>query len=275
MNPAVPLVLDSPHSGHDFPADFDAIVGEAELRESEDCYVDELYAAAHELGAPLLAASFPRTYIDPNRHAGDVDLELIDGAWPWDYQPSGKARIGKSLVWRTLEDGRPIYAHKLPPEVVRGRIQRFHTPYHRSLKSLLDKTHQKFGRVYHINCHSMRAVAGKQSDEGEGAVRADFVLGDRDGTTCAPEFTALVAAKLRSMGYAVAVNDPYKGVELVRKHGRPAEKRNSLQIEIKRTLYMNEETLAPNAGYAKLEIDLARMLAAVRDHIKAAIGQAT
>src|SRR5262245_39977325 len=114
-----PLVLDSPHSGHDFPADFDAVVSEAELREAEDCYVDELYAAARELGVPLLAARFPRTYIDPNRHAGDVDLELIDGRlpadWPWQYQPSGKARIGKSLIWRTLEDGRPIYARKLKP----------------------------------------------------------------------------------------------------------------------------------------------------------------
>jgi len=98
----VPLVLDSPHSGREFPADFDAMVTEAELREAEDCYVDELYAAAGELGAPLLAARFPRTYLDLNRHAGDVDLELIEGDWPWEYRPSGKARVGKSLIWRTL-----------------------------------------------------------------------------------------------------------------------------------------------------------------------------
>ena len=95
------LVLDSPHSGHDFPADFDAVVSERELRESEDCYVDELYAAAEEIGAPLVAARVPRTYIDANRHAGDVDLDLIEGPWPWEYRPSGKARIGKSLIWRT------------------------------------------------------------------------------------------------------------------------------------------------------------------------------
>ena len=263
MNPAVPLVLDSPHSGHDFPADFDAIVGEAELRESEDCYVDELYAAAHELGAPLLAASFPRTYIDPNRHAGDVDLELIDGAWPWEYQPSGKARIGKSLVWRTLEDGRPIYAHKLPPEVVRGRIQRFHTPYHRSLKSLLDKTHQKFGRVYHINCHSMRAVAGKQSDEGEGAVRADFVLGDRDGTTCDLRFREFVFQALAGMGYDVKVNDPYKGVELVRAYSDPRAGRHSLQIEINKRLYLEDGKLRKSAGFSRLQKDLGELLKAV------------
>src|SRR6185503_17950453 len=244
MNPAVPLVLDSPHSGHDFPADFDAIVGEAELRESEDCYVDELYAAAHELGAPLLAASFPRTYLDPNRHAGDIDLELIEGAWPWEYRPSGKARIGKSLVWRTLEDGRPIYAHKLSPEVVRGRIERYHRPYHEKLRALLEATYGRFGRVYHINCHSMRAVAGKQSDDGQGAVRADFVL-----------------------GYSVKVNDPYKGVELVRAFSDPKRGRHSLQIEINKRLYMEEGSLRKGVGFARLQKNLAELLKAVLDEI--------
>ena len=157
----VPLVLDSPHSGRDFPADFDAIVSEADLREAEDCYVDELYAGALELGAPLLAAAFPRTYVDPNRHAGDVDLELIEGSWPWEYRPSGKAKIGKALIWRTLEDGRPIYRKKLSVERVRSRIERFHVPYHEKLKEHLDAAHRRFGRVLHINCHSMRSVAGR------------------------------------------------------------------------------------------------------------------
>ena len=267
MNPAVPLVLDSPHSGHEFPADFDAIVGEAELRESEDCYVDELYAAAHELGAPLLAASFPRTYLDPNRHAGDVDLELIEGAWPWEYRPSGKARIGKSLIWRTLEDGRPIYAHKLSPEVVRDRIQRFHAPYHQSLKDLLDRTHRQFGRVYHINCHSMRAVAGKQSDDGQGAVRADFVLGDRDGTTCEARFTEFVRQALAGMGYSVKVNDPYKGVELVRAFSDPERGRHSLQIEINKRLYMEEGSLRKGVGFARLQNNLGELLKAVIDEL--------
>ena len=263
MIPAVPLVLDSPHSGHEFPADFDAIVSEAELRESEDTYVDELYAAAHEVGAPLLAASFPRTYLDPNRHAGDVDPELIEGKWPWEYRPSGKARIGKSLIWRTLEDGRPIYARRLKPETVRGRIERFHTPYHRSLKDLLDKTHQRFGRVYHINCHSMRAVAGKQSDEGEGAVRADFVLGDRDGTTCDLRFRELVFQALVGMGYDVKVNDPYKGVELVRAYSDPRAGRHSLQIEINKRLYLEDGKLRKSAGFPRLQKNLGELLKAV------------
>jgi len=255
-----PLVLDSPHSGHDFPADFGAIVSEAELRESEDCYVDELYAAAHELGVPLLAATFPRTYLDPNRNAGDVDLELIEGPWPWEYRPSGKARIGKSLIWRTLEDGRPIYGRKLAPEAVRRRIERFHAPYHRSLQELLESATQKSGRVYHINCHSMRCVAGKQSEDGPGNVRPDFVLGDRDGTTCEPRFTELVRETLAGMGYRVTVNDPYKGVELIRAYSDPKVGRHSLQIEINKRLYMDEKTLAKTAGFARLQKDLGELL---------------
>jgi N-formylglutamate amidohydrolase len=267
MKPAAPLVLDSPHSGHDFPADFDAIVGEAELRESEDCYVDELYAAAGELGVPLLAASFPRTYLDPNRHAGDVDLELIEGPWPWEYRPSGKARIGKSLIWRTLEDGRPIYSSKLRPDTVRGRIERFHAPYHQSLRDLLDNTFKKHGRVYHLNCHSMRAVAGKQSDDGPGAVRADFVLGDRDGTTCEARFTEFVRATLAGMGYSVKVNDPYKGVELVRAYSDPKGGRHSLQIEINKRLYLDDGTLRKSIGFSRLQRNLGELLGALVDEL--------
>lgn len=264
MIPAVPLVLDSPHSGREFPADFDAVVTEAQLREAEDCYVDELYAGAEELGAALLAASFPRTYVDANRHAGDIDLELMEGGlpsdWPWDYRPSGKAKLGKALVWRTLEDGRPIYAGRLKPQAVHLRIERCHSPYHRQLQSLLDHAVRKFGKVFHINCHSMRSVAGRQSNDGEGAARADFVLGDRDGTTCDPRFTEFVRAALASMGYSVKVNDPYKGVELVRAFSQPKAGRHSLQIEINKRLYMDEATLARNAGFERLQSNLGELM---------------
>jgi N-formylglutamate amidohydrolase len=262
--PAIPLVLDSPHSGNRFPDDFGAAVSEAELREGEDCFVDELYAAAPGMGAPLLAALWPRTYLDPNRHAGDVDLDLIDGPWPWEYVPSGKAKLGKALLWRTLEDGRPIYARRLSPESVRARIERCHAPYHAALRGLLDASVKKFGKVWHINCHSMRGTAGKQSEDGEGNVRADFVLGDRDGTSCEPAFTELVRGMLSGMGYSVKVNDPYKGVELVRAYSDPKAGRHSLQIEISKRLYMDEAALAKSANFGRLQQDLSTLLEEIR-----------
>jgi len=264
----LPLVLDSPHSGNRFPEDFGHAVSEMELRDGEDCYVDQLFEAAARLGAQLLAASFPRTYIDVNRHSGDIDPELIEGAWPHEFRPSGKAKIGKALVWRTLDDGRPIYARKLAPAEVKRRIERFHTPYHLALRGLLDAAHGRFGSVYHINCHSMKAVAGKQSDDGAGRLRAEFVLGDRDGSSCEPGFTDFVRATLVAMGYDVKVNDPYKGVELVRAYSNPAACRHSLQVEINRRLYMNEITLEKTAGFEPLKANLTRLLRVVAEYCR-------
>ncbi len=266
---AVPLVLDSPHSGRDFPADFDAAVSEFDLREGEDCFVDELYQPATELGVPLLAAQFPRTYLDPNRHCGDIDLELIEGGqWPHEHVPSGKHRIGKALIWRTLEDQRPIYGRKLAVDEVLSRIERCHTPYHRALRALLDDTHASFGAVYHINCHSMPAVGGKMGEGGEGKPRADFVLGDRDGTSCDPAFTEFIRATLAAMGYDVAVNDPYKGVELVRAYSQPQARRHSVQLEVNKRLYMNEATREKHDGFGLLQANLTRLVEAINDYIR-------
>ncbi len=266
--PSAPLVLDSPHSGFDFPADFDAIVSEFDLRDGEDCFVDELYRPATEFGVPLLAANFPRTYLDPNRHHGDIDLDLIEGRhWPHEYRPSGKAAIGKSLVWRTLDDGRPIYGRRLRVEEIQSRIQRCHAPYHRALIELLDSTHARFGTVYHLNCHSMNAVAGSMGEGGAGSARADFVLGDRDGTSCDPRFTEFVRTTLVALGFDVRVNDPYKGVELVRAYSDPARGRHSLQVEINKRLYMDEARRAPHTGFASLQAQLTQMIEAIRDYI--------
>jgi N-formylglutamate deformylase len=265
--PRVALLLDSPHSGHDFPADFDAVLSEFDLRDGEDSFVDELYLPATELGVALIAAQFPRTYLDPNRHAGDIDLELIDNAhWPHERVPSGKAAIGKALIWRTLDDGRAIYARKLSVAEIESRIERCHVPYHGALTRWIAATHARFGVSYHINCHSMNEVAGVQGEGGRGSRRADFVLGDRDGSTCEPGFTAFVKRWLEAAGYDVKVNDPYKGVELVRAYSDPAGGRHSLQIEINKRLYMDELSRAKNAGFDMLQNNLRGLVAALIDY---------
>ncbi|MEO8187426.1 MAG: N-formylglutamate amidohydrolase [Burkholderiaceae bacterium] len=268
QQPRVPLVLDSPHSGFEFPADFDAVVSEFELRDGEDCFVDELYMPTTDLGISLLAAQTPRTYLDPNRHAGDIDLDLIEGGkWPHAHVPSGKARIGKALIWRTLDNGRAIYGRKLKVDEVLARIERHHTPYHRALKDAIDRTHARFGVVYHINCHSMNSVAGKMGEGGPGSPRADFVLGDRDGSTCDPAFTEFVRASLAATGHTVSVNDPYKGVELVKAYSKPVDRRHSLQLEINKRLYMDEAKRERNAGFVPLQRKLQNLIEAIVDYI--------
>ena len=92
----------------------------------------------------------------------------------------------------------------------------------------------------------------------------DFVLGDREGTTCAPQFTRTMAHLLEEMGYKVQLNDPYRGVEIVRRYGAPADGVHSLQVEINRRLYLNEETLQPHAGFAVLQENLNQLLGQLR-----------
>ncbi len=255
----VPLVLDSPHSGTAYPEDFDHLPSRSIVRLAEDTYVGELYAAAPDLGATLVEALFPRAYIDPNRHVADIDLQLMADAWPGPSTPSRKTAQGIGLVWRLAHGGVPMYARKLSAAEVQRRIANYYEPYHRSVTAAIDERHRAFGAVWHLNCHSMPGVGDVMSDD-PGRARGDFVLGDRDGTTCEPEFTAFIATRLAEMGYAVAINDPYKGVELVRKFGRPSERRHSLQIEINRKLYMDEVTLEKIDGFVTLQANLKRLV---------------
>jgi len=268
---AVPLVLDSPHSGTSYPEEFDHAPPRALVRQAEDTHVATLWRAAPSFGATLLEARFPRAFIDPNRSLADIDPELLSEPWPHAIAPTRKTLQGIGLVWRMAADGVPMYARKISCAEIADRIDRYWRPYHAELDAVLDARVQRFGVVWHMNCHSMPAVGDARSDD-PGRERADFVLGDRDGSTCEPAFTQLVADTLRQMGYAVAVNDPYKGVEIVRKHGRPAEQRHSLQIEIKRTLYMDEQTFAPTAGFLRLEADLARLTATIAGRLRERLG---
>ena len=262
-DPQQPLVLDSPHSGAVRPADFDTVLDDAALRTAEDSFVDELYRPATQRGVTLLAAQWSRVYLDVNRLADDIDPELLDAPWPGAVATSGKARLGKALLWRTLDDGRPVYARRLAVAEVQRRIARCHAPYHASLRALLDAAHARFGHVVHVNCHSMNAVAGAQGEGGAGRVRADFVLGDRDGTTCDPALTRFVRDTLAAMGYDVAVNDPFKGVALVQAYSDPARGRHSLQIEINKRLYMDEAARARHDGFAPLQRNLMRLVDAL------------
>jgi N-formylglutamate deformylase len=263
----VPLVFDSPHSGSHYPEDFRFSCPLNLLRTAEDAYVDELYAAAPEFGATLIGAVFPRSYLDPNRAADDLDNALIDGPWPWPLSPSHRTRAGLGVVRRVARPGIPIYDRKLTVDEILSRVDRYHTPYHRVLDETCERTRRKFGVVWHVNCHSMPS----QRSGKKGGHCADFVLGDRDGKSCASEFTEFVAQALRGRGYTVRVNEVYKGVEIVKRQGRPAAQRHSLQIEVDRALYMDQKTLEKSPGFASLQADITQLIGELREFAGGAI----
>jgi N-formylglutamate deformylase len=269
MGGPIPLVCDSPHSGTHYPADFGAAVEPALLRKGEDTHVDALWGAAPRVGATLLAANFPRVYIDPNRMLEDLDPDLLASPWPQPLEPGPKTRLGYGLVWRNVDKATPIYDRKLSVEEVQGRIDRYYKPYHAALAKSIETAFGQFGRVWHLNLHSMPNDAYQRLGIDSPHPLADFVLGNRDGTTCAPEFVALVESELRACGYTVRRNDPYKGVQLIAQIGQPHLRRHSLQIEIRRPLYMDEKTREPNAGFKDVQRDLTTVLEKIAAYIRA------
>jgi N-formylglutamate amidohydrolase len=271
----LPLVFDSPHSGVVYPADFRHAAPLALLRTAEDTHVDALYAAAPAHGAVLLAAHFPRSYIDVNRAADDIDPALLAEPWPGDVppgrlSPGEKTKLGIGLIRRLAVPGTPVYDRHLSAAEIRARIDTYYQPYHDALAAIVDALHARFGAVWHVNCHSMAARGSDMTPDGA-VERADFVLGDRDGTSCDATFTELVAQALRAQGHAVAINDPYTGAELVRRHGDPQRRRHSLQIEINRRLYMDEATRERSAGFARLQADLTVLIAEIAGHVRTVV----
>lgn len=261
---SAPLVLDSPHSGTAYPADFGHDCELSVLRQAEDTHVEKLYDFAPGLGVAWIEALFPRSYIDVNRNTTEFDVTLIDEPWadPVETTPAalGKVRLGKGLIWRMTDDGRPLYKRKLSAAEVRARIDNCWRPYHEAVAQAIHDAHERHGYSMHLNCHSMPAVASAYATDFPGLEHADFVVGDRDGSTADPRLSQLVCEVLRGFGYDVAYNHPYKGVELVRRYGDPARQRHSIQLEVNRKLYMDETSLEPHAGFTTLRGHLRQLV---------------
>jgi N-formylglutamate deformylase len=258
------LVLDSPHSGVGYPADFRHACDLAVLRRAEDTHVEKLYDFAPALGAAWIEALFPRSYLDANRNVTEIDTALLQDAWTGEVATDpatlSKVRLGKGLVWRCTDEGLPIYDRLLTAQELQARIDSCWRPYHAAVAQAIEAAHARHGYSIHLNCHSMPAVAASHATEFPGLVHADFVIGDRDGSSADPRLSRRLCEFLSARGYSVEYNHPYKGVELVRRHSDPAHHRHSIQVEVNRKLYMDEHSLQTHAGFPALHATLEAMV---------------
>ena len=221
----------------------------------EDRLVDALLAGAPAAGIPLIAAGFPRSYVDPNRAESDLDPAMVGEGWTRETAPTAYAERGLGLFFGVGLDGAPLYDTPLGNEAAARRIDAFWRPYHAALKAELEAAQRRWGAVWHIDWHSMRPIGNALApDPGRG--RADFVVGDLDGSSAEPAFSDFAVGELERLGYEVARNDPFKGGYITALHGRPGEGRHSIQIEINRGLYLDMETLQPSQGWDRLRRDL-------------------
>jgi N-formylglutamate amidohydrolase len=256
---ALPLVLASPHSGADYPSDLLAAsrLDPLTLRRSEDSFVDALFGAAPELGAPLLAARFPRAYLDVNREAWELDPTMFCDTLPsFVNARSPRVRMGLGTIARVVASGEEIYARKLYFAEAKQRVDALYYPYHETLRGLIEETEETFGGCLLIDCHSIPSAAGTVG----GQDVADIVLGDCHGTACAPQIIEAARGFFAERQFAVALNAPYSGGFTTGHYGSPVRRRHALQIEINRGLYMDERNYRRKPAFARLAADLAALI---------------
>lgn len=261
----VPLVFSSPHSGRDYPSDFVAAsrLDPLALRRSEDSYVDELFAAAPRHGAPLLAARFPRAFCDPNREPYELDPSMFVGRLPEAANiRSPRVVAGLGTIPKVVASGAEIYAARLPVAEIERRIGGYYRPYHQCLRELVQATQRQFGWAVLVDCHSMPG-SGAPPEPGQGSAGADVVLGDCFGAACAGPIVEVIEDEFRRRGYRVVRNTPYAGGFTTRHYGHPRQGCHAVQIELNRSLYMNEADHLPIAGFAALAADLDGVMAAL------------
>lgn len=267
-----PLVFSSPHSGRVYPPDFLAMarLDAPALRRSEDAYVDELFAAAGAVGAPLLRAHFPRAYLDLNREPYELDPKLFDGPLPsFANTRSLRVAAGLGTIPRVVADAREIYDRRLSLDMAMARIEALYNPYHAALRGLMERAQERFGVAILVDCHSMPSGGAREPTLAARSEkrRLDFVIGDRYGASAAPGVVHGVEERLRAKGYQVQRNRPYAGGFITEHYGRPATGWHAIQIEISRALYMDETTVEKNARFPALVDDLSEMVAGLAQDV--------
>jgi len=269
MRPATltsPVIFASPHSGRLYPPEFlaQSRLEQPVLRKSEDSYVDLLFEQAPHMGVPLIRALFPRSYVDVNRSADELDPKIISGVLPRQADTkSSRVAAGLGIIPRIVADGQLIYREKISIDEAHQRIHNYYMPYHEALKGLIDEARAQFGTAVVIDCHSMPSAGGLPLRHG--GPKIDFVLGDRFGISCAPSLPGLIEFILMRKGFHVVRNTPYAGGHVAQSYGRPQRGVHVVQIEINRILYLDEAKLARTEDYESLRTHMTDLIAELVD----------
>jgi N-formylglutamate deformylase len=258
------VVFASPHSGRDYAADFLAgtLLDDHMIRSSEDAFVDRLYETVPDQGAPLLCARAPRAYVDLNRAHDELDPALIEGVRRGGHNP--RVASGLGVIPRVVAHGRAIYRGKMPRAEAESRLDQVWQPYHHRLETLLDQAHRQFGQAILVDCHSMPREAVESALK-PGGLRPEIVLGDRFGASAARHIVDGIEQAFSAAGFHVARNAPFAGAYTTQHYGRPSKNQHAIQIEIDRSIYMDESAIRPHSGFEDIQQRLRQVIARITD----------
>ncbi len=252
QNRSTSVVFASPHSGRNYPWSFlrKSVLDAHVIRSSEDAFVDLLFADAPDFGAPLLCAQIPRAFVDLNRDSDELDPALIEGVRRTAHNP--RVASGLGVIPRVVSNGRAIYRGKISKLDAEMRLRNHWQPYHDVLENLLAQSQTLFGEAILVDCHSMPHEAIESASR-LGQPKAEIVLGDQFGGAAGGDVMDAIEAAFVSAGLKVARNAPFAGAFITQHYGKPARRQHVVQIEIDRSLYMNEQRIRPNKNFQSFQ----------------------
>ena len=259
----MPVLVSVPHSGREYPDEIFAALRlpPASLLRLEDRYADLLTRELVSKGAPTIIAHRARAWIDLNRDERDIDVEMVIGLNRHQYgTPSAKQRGGLGLIPRRLAGEGDIWQRQLTVTDVETRIASYHRPYHAKIAQTLGQMRQKFGIAILLDLHSMPPIRERMADP-----VPQFVIGDHFGRSASALFAELLSAQIRTHGYQAALNHPYSGDYILRRHAAVGRNIHALQIEVDRSLYLDPTLREPSAGVAKIGRVVAGLVAKLTD----------
>jgi N-formylglutamate amidohydrolase len=247
----IPVLIAVPHAGRTYPRNLltqmrDPLGAGFKL---EDRYVDLLARSiADETGAGLLLAHAPRAMIDLNRAPEEMDWEMVADAPEATGESHGtarRARGGLGLVPRRLPGLGEIWKRRLTHAELDARLATIHAPYHSALATELAALKTRWGSALLVDLHSMPPLGPKRGPHAS----ADFVIGDRFGSSCDGVLIAAAFDHFAAAGWRAAHNRPYAGGYVLDRHAAPARGFHGLQVEICRAAYLDERLREPGAGF--------------------------
>jgi N-formylglutamate amidohydrolase len=253
--PASPVLISVPHAARFYPEPMMALARLSidQLTSLEDRYADLLCANAVADGHSAILAASARGWLDLNRAEDEVDSSMIVGH-PGHGLPtrsSTKVRGGLGLIPRRIAKGGEIWRGPLTAEDVRTRIEAVHRPYHDALSEGLRHRVDLFGCALLLDLHSMPPLSGFAPPH--------LVIGDLFGRSASAAVVDSAIAEVQRAGFRIARNAPYAGGYVLERHASPHNGIHAIQIEVDRSLYLNDQLDAPGAGLATMAQLIRRM----------------
>lgn len=240
---AIPILIAVPHAGRTYPASLTNRMRYAEeacLR-LEDRLADLVASkVARETGAALLVAHAPRAMIDLNRAPEDMDWDMVAGDPPLGtkrFAAGRRARSGLGLIPRRLPGMGELWRSRLSADDLIARIELVHRPYHTALEQTLEGLRDRWGAALLVDIHSMPPLGPKHGPDPS----ADFVVGDRYGSSCGANFSLAALGHFGNCGRRAAHNRPYAGGYVLERHASPARGLHAMQLEICRSTYLDRD----------------------------------